>query len=271
MANGLRLVLASVVSLFALPILANVVTGRVVGADGFAVPSAVVKLLSPARSPRFFPVQSSGSFRIVLDTDEPSVMIEIAAPGFERRRRTLVFERGVADVGSVTMSAAPALRAYSLTVARATNHGHNEIDVLLENPLQTNVEISAIRIEAIRKKNTDCLDGAKPALSFAFGDTVSAGRIAYTASDATAKVIQAVETRGSLRTFPCAQVQLDLEIAMPFVMRAGEVQKLRFVVPARMKVTGKPGRQEVDLPEYATVAVTVHSTTGDAQATRRKP
>jgi hypothetical protein len=256
-----------------LPAKAELVKGRVVTAEGFPIPSAIIKVIA-AGTFRLSPVEPSGSFRVDLESDEPSVTIVITAAGFEERRRTLVFHGGVADGGRIVMQTIQTLRARSITVSRSSDHAQNEIDVLLENPLSRRAEVSAIRIRAMKKKSTHCLDATRPALSFMFGDTISADRIAYTVDEdenGQRKPMRSVETRGSLRLFPCDQVHLDLDVVMPFMLSAAEVAKLRFVVPAKMKIQGRQERADVDLTAFAIVAVTLHTDGRDVTAVRHLP
>lgn len=266
-------VISAVLVMGGLPVSAKVVTGQVVTIEGFPIRSATVKVVT-TRGIRILSVDGSGAFRTELDCDEPSLKIEITAAGFNSRQRTLVFHDDVADGGRLIMDSAPTPRARSIAVSRTSDRQQNLIDVLLENPLTRRAEISAIRIRTMKKKRTHCLDATRAALSFEFGDTISGSRIAYSARDDASlqpAPVQSVETTGDLRLFPCDQIHLDLDVAMPFMLSPGEVAKLRFMVPSRMKVQNRHERVDVDLTAFATVAVAFQIDGREVVAVRTLP
>jgi hypothetical protein len=237
----------------------SVVVGSVVDETSHPIRNALVRLRSEDGQ-TIGAVGLDGRFRIPLNSQPASVIAEITAPGFEVRRRTLVFVDGIADAGTVAMKPSRRLTTHALTVTKSASGQQHYFDVFVENDSDQALAVLYTRLQASRKKATNCLD-ATPALQFTIEDKVQAGQVDVTVRDAAGHANDAVAATGTIRNLPCEQQQVDLVVPYSFQVEAHEHGKLRIAVPSRLRVFDRRASVPVTWKDFEAVTLTLR--TGD--------
>jgi hypothetical protein len=235
-----------------------VVQGTVVDEESRPVPNALVRIRSAGGQTIGAP-SLDGAFRIVIEGEPESVMTEITAPNYETRRRILVLVSGVANAGVVVMKHLRQLNTYSLTITKAS-HGRYYFDWFVENESDHVVDVVSTRMHAVRKKSTNCLD-ATPALRFTIGDTVQAGEVDVTVTDVAIDSSDTVAATGTALSLPCGQQHIDITVPYSFQIKGHERNKVRFVIPAKLRVSERGAPFPVIWNDFE--AVTISLRTGD--------
>ncbi len=236
-----------------------VVLGTVVDETSHPIRKALVRLRSEDGQ-TIGAVGLDGRFSIPLNSEPASVIAEITAPGFEPRRRTLVFVNGVADAGAVEMKHSRRLATHSLTLTKSASGRQHYFDVFVENDSDQALDVVSTRLQGSRKKATNCLD-ATPALQFTIRDKVQTGQVDVTVHDIAAQASDTVAATGMVLSLPCGQQQIDLTLPYSFQMKAHERNKLRIVIPSLLQVFDRRAPFSVMWQDFEAVTLTLR--TGD--------
>lgn len=215
------------------------------------------------------PGDVNGSFHTVLAADEETLSTTFFAKGYFTRNRTLVVHNGVADAGTIRLQ--QTISADTLTITNAADEKASYLDVFVKNESDVSVTITSVSLQAAVRLHTDCLDG-RPALQFAIGQSLRAGKINTDVSDQMPLPPDAIMARGQFLELPCKQRRLDIEIPYSFKLESKEHRKIRIVVPSVLQLRDPDKLVQVPLGEYASVAVVFRTSDGgDAHASRQLP
>lgn len=214
------------------------VTGTLVSVAGKPVADATLSVSSGSRSLRAKEPVLNSRFDLSteVDTDAPSVTLDIDAPGFRSRRLHIDIADGRAAAGEIRLQAIPGLALSRITHYSPPNGAEEIIDVTVRNEdPAARLEIASIALQGTRRLETKCYDLVTPAVTFELTDGSQFGR------DRSAKMSlrvsvpdapdQSLSAKGKVEILPCDQARIDVRVEFLMGLNGGEQQKLRLIVP----------------------------------------
>jgi hypothetical protein len=235
------------------------VVGKVVDGTGAPVRTAQLRIRG-SRSSAMVVVALNGTFESVLESEEKSVTVDITAPGFEKRNRTLVVTDGTADAGTVSMVPSKGLSLSGFTVSRSGDGSRNHLDVFVQNDSSRPMAVLSVRVRGMRRNDTECLD-ATPGLQFSITDQLWDGKVA--AAIKAAEATDSVAATGEFHQLGCGQQRIDMTMPYSFSLDPGERTKVRIAIPSALRASRRETPVAVRLEKFVVVTMTLHASEGN--------
>lgn len=206
-----------------------------------------------------------GRISIPIPDQVKVVKCTISARGFVTRQLTLDVINGRADAKVVVLQPIPGLAVAVVDRALSTDRRTEWVDVVVTNHSSAPIQVQSISIAATRLRHTNCLDLLTPDVTIDISRSLSAIKI-----NADSKVEVAVRTeRGTdnritsatLLLTKCNQMELRSEIPAIYATLAGEVHRIRVVLPHAIGTRSNP-ELTLDIASWHAITVVLKSVDG---------
>jgi hypothetical protein len=254
------------------------VTATLVSSDRKAIVDATVTISAGLKVLRKDEPVLNSRIALPLDTDSPSLTLDISATGYKPRRVNVDVQDGVAAVGTIALQPIPGIALGKIVYYHPPRSRSEILDVVVRNEDPTNhAQIVAVEVDGTKRATTECFDTATPIVEFDLTDGGQYGKTKDADMSLTVRVRDSqpstLAARGRVAFLPCEQVRLHTRIDYPMGLSAGEQQKLRLELPA---ISRSGSKQILGLDAWQQLQVSVTLQDGRTFTTRevqnpRKP
>ncbi len=205
------------------------VLGRITDSGSAVIPAATVMVTALGKKLTVVPEPVvDGKVDLTVQAEGPSLTCVIGAKGFEARRLTVEVKGASVDLGTIQLERVRALKVHEPLARQAADGESERVELSVHNESAKTITIRTLRVQATRRRKTDCLDLKSLELAFTLAPTLLAmvPRDADGATDVAMKVKHA-----ELKELKCGQAVLDVSLDYDFPLKPDDWKKLVVVLP----------------------------------------